>query len=85
MPHQNSYSDVGFTPIAGMMRAMVYKEHILRKVSYKLFGGVCNTANKFDQLIMIDLDGVAKTKIEHCVGKLLPTSQVHENSWYCQD
>jgi hypothetical protein len=61
-----------FTLVAGKECAMMYQANVSRSIRCKLFGEVCKTATKPDWLIMNDVDGVIKTRIEHYSSKLPP-------------
>ena len=64
-PQQNSYAEVGFTALAGMSRAMMNKGNVPRASRYKLFGEVAKTATKLDGLVVVEINGVKKTRFEH--------------------
>ena len=51
--------------MAGMSRAMTNKGNIPRASCYKLFGEVVKTATKLDGLVMVEINGVKKTRVEH--------------------
>ena len=60
-----SYAKVGVTLIAGMTQLIINQADIQSSIMYKLFGKVCKTAAKLDQLVVKDVSGVIKTGIEH--------------------
>ena len=64
-PQQNSYAEVGFTALAGMPRAMRNKGNVPRANCYKLFCEAVKTALKLDGLVIVDINVVKKTQVEH--------------------
>ena len=79
-PQQNSLVEVGFSTIASRGRAMMNQANIPRVLRYALFPSVTIMATKLDWLTVIDLEGVAKTRIEHFQGKL-PAFAKHLRTW----
>ena len=64
-PQHNLYTEMGFTALAGMSRAVMNVGNVPRAIRYKLFGEVTKTATKLDSLVLVEIDGVKKTCVEH--------------------
>ena len=69
---QNSYAEMGFTALVGMVRSMLNQVNISRAIRYKLCGKVSKTATKLDQRVVIEIDGikVKKTRVKYYAGML---------------
>ena len=55
-PQPNLYAEMGYTALAGMMRAVMSKGNIRRAIRYNLFGKVVKTATKLDSLVLVDIN-----------------------------
>ena len=61
---QNSYTEMGFTALAGISRATMNKKNIPRAISYKLFGKVSNIVTKLESLVMVEVNRVKKMHVK---------------------
>mgnify|MGYP005632174729 FL=1 len=64
-PQQNSQAETGFAVIAAKARAMQNHANMPSNVKYLLFGEAVKTATKLDWLVVMNLDGVSKSGVEH--------------------
>ena len=55
---QNSYAEMGFTALAGMLHAMMNLVNIPEDICYKLCDEVAKTATKLNSLVLVETDGV---------------------------
>ena len=60
---------MGFTALAGLTRAMTNKVNIPRMIRYKSYGKMSKTATKLDSLVILEVNGVKKMRVEHYAKK----------------
>ena len=70
-PQQNHLAELGFSVIANRGRAMFSKANVPRELRYGLVGYCFNNATQLDGLVIITINGVAKTRYEH-FGETIP-------------
>ena len=58
--------------IAAKVRAMFNQANVPKRERYRLFSECTMTATKLDWLIVIEINGIKKTRIEHYTNKGLP-------------
>jgi hypothetical protein len=68
-PQQNHLAEVGFATLANKGRAIMYHANVPLKTRYKLFTEAFKTATLLDALVVVDIDGVKKSRVEHWSGK----------------
>ena len=68
MPQYNLYAKMGFTALARMVCLVLNQVNISRVIHYKLCGKVSKSVSKLDQLIVIEINGVKKTRFNHYTG-----------------
>ena len=64
-PQQNSPVEVGFATIGKRGRAMMIAANISYAMRFKLYREAYECATMLDGLVVIDLEGVSKTRLEH--------------------
>ena len=74
-PQQNSLVEVGFATIGNRGRAMMIAANVPERTKYKLFREAFTCATMLDWLMLITLDDVTKTRVEHWNGELPRWSQ----------
>ena len=75
-PQQNSLVEVGFTTIGNRRRAMMIAANISYEMRLVLFHEAYACATQLDWLVLKTLDGVTKSRVEHCCGHLPQWSKV---------
>jgi hypothetical protein len=68
-PQQNHLAELGFAVLANRGRALMHRANVPEKERYKLFKEAFKTATLLDALIVVEIDGVKKTRVEHWSGK----------------
>jgi hypothetical protein len=68
----NSLAETGFPALMARSRAMMWAANIPLKVRYKVIKECLVTAGYMDALIMVELNGLSKSRIEHWLGRLPP-------------
>ena len=79
-PQQNSPVEVGFATIGKRGRAMMIAANISYAMRFKLYREAYECATMLDGLVVIDLDGVSKTRLEHW-GANLPNWTMALRTW----
>jgi hypothetical protein len=79
-PQQNHLAEVGFATLANRGRAIMHHANVPMHTRYKLFPEAFKTATLLDGLVVITLDGVKKTRIEHW-GGTKPSYANHLRMW----
>ena len=69
-PQQNSLVEVGFTTIGNRARAMMIAANIVLPMRYRMYREAYTCATMLDWLVMVTLDGVTKSRVEHWCGEL---------------
>jgi hypothetical protein len=64
-PHHNSYAETRFRALAGVTSLMINEASVPRAICYTLIGKVSKTATKLDSLVIVDIDGVKRTQVNH--------------------
>ena len=64
-PQQNSLMEVGFTTIGNHGRAMMIAANITYAMRFILFKEAYACATLLDGLVLVDLDGTVKTRVEN--------------------
>jgi hypothetical protein len=72
MPQQNSKAETAFTVIAAQARSMMNAAQLFEKDRFKLWAEVVKTATFLNNLVLVTLNGVTKTRWEHA-GYSLPS------------
>ena len=67
---QNSPDEVKFATIASRGRAMMYRGNMPAPIRYQVLPKVFETAILMGWLVVIEMDGVKKTRYEHFLGRL---------------
>ncbi len=68
-PQQNSLAEVGIFTLANRVRAMMHYAHVPLEFRYKLFRDCYATAAINDGLMLVELNGVLKSRFEHFCGQ----------------
>ena len=70
-PQCNSVVETGFTVLAAQARSMMNAAQIPEIMRFKLWAETVMTANNLNNLVVVTVNGVAKTHWEHA-GYVLP-------------
>ena len=79
-PQQNSLAEVAIATIAMRGRAMMHRANVPMEYRSLLWTTAFDTATLLDGLVVIELDGVSKTRYEHWSGQL-PRFAHHLRTW----
>ena len=79
-PQQNSLAEVAISTIAMRGRAMMHRANVPMEYRSLLWTTAFDTATLLDGLVVIELDGVSKTRYEHWSGQL-PRFAHHLRTW----
>ncbi|MEM9078895.1 MAG: zinc finger CCHC domain-containing protein, partial [Bacteroidota bacterium] len=76
-PQHNHLVEVGFSTLYGRGRAMMTAANVLKKIRPIVAPKAFETATKLDGLILTEVDGATKPRVEHCI----PAFAHHLRKW----
>jgi len=79
-PQQNHLAELGFAVLANRGRAMMSAANVPKAMRYQIFPKAFETATLMDGLMVVEIEGVSKTRFEHFAGKL-PKFASHLRTW----
>jgi hypothetical protein len=68
-PQRNHLAELGFATLYNKGRAMMIKANLPKNVRYLLYKEAFKTATMLDGLVVVEIDGIKKTRYEHFFGK----------------
>jgi hypothetical protein len=68
-PQQNHRAELGFAVLANRGRALMYHANLPMEIRYKLFKEAFQTATLLDALVVVEIEGEKKSRVEHWSGK----------------
>ena len=68
-PQQNALAEIAFTTLGGRAKAMLNQANVPAPKRHLLISKAIKAATLLDGLTLITIDGVTKTRYEHCLEK----------------
>jgi hypothetical protein len=69
MPQQNHLAELGFAVLANRGRALMTRANVPEVIRYKLFKEAFKTATLLDALLIVEIDGEQRSRVEHWSGQ----------------